>query len=373
MSSPRVRVLHGFDELRAALAGRGLDPQHGQADADVFLTLPWFENLVANGLAADAGACQLVLVEDDDAAVCLPLLARPGGPVTALANYYSSLYGPLVWRQSADGTPPAPVQLQTLLDAACRHLRTQLRPATLTLAPLDPQAPWFDPLAGALRRAGYWVDRYFCFGNWHLEAAGQSHADYRAQRPATLRHTLERGQRRLDRNGPWRIAIYPTSQPQLQMAVAAFVSVYAQSWKQPEPATDFMPGLARMAAGQGWLRLGVLSLSDTPVAAQLWLVKDGKASIYKLAYVQGRERLSVGSLLTDAMMAHALDVDRVREVDYLTGDDAYKRDWTPSRRERWGLAAFDPRTAQGLWQAFRHNAAKLKRRVAKLATESKSV
>ena len=43
-------------------------------------------------------------------------------------------------------------------------------------------------------------------------------------------------------------------------------------------------------------------------------------------------------------MQHVIDTDHVEEVDYLTGDDAYKQDWMSHRRERIGLVAFNPRT-----------------------------
>jgi CelD/BcsL family acetyltransferase involved in cellulose biosynthesis len=48
------------------------------------------------------------------------------------------------------------------------------------------------------------------------------------------------------------------------------------------------------------------------------------------------------------MMQQAIDVDRVREVDYLTGDDAYKRDWMSHSRERHGIVAYNLRSARGL-------------------------
>ncbi|HEY8908590.1 MAG TPA: GNAT family N-acetyltransferase, partial [Rhodoferax sp.] len=69
-------------------------------------------------------------------------------------------------------------------------------------------------------------------------------------------------------------------------------------------------------------------------------------------------RFSAGSVLTAALMRHVIDVDHVEEVDYLTGDDAYKRDWMSHRRERWGIVAFDLRTAAGLWAWLRHWAGK---------------
>jgi CelD/BcsL family acetyltransferase involved in cellulose biosynthesis len=46
-------------------------------------------------------------------------------------------------------------------------------------------------------------------------------------------------------------------------------------------------------------------------------------------------------------MEYAFDVDRVSEVDYLTGDDPYKKQWMSHRRERWGIMAFNPWTLRG--------------------------
>jgi CelD/BcsL family acetyltransferase involved in cellulose biosynthesis len=54
------------------------------------------------------------------------------------------------------------------------------------------------------------------------------------------------------------------------------------------------------------------------------------------------------------MMEYVLDVDRVREVDYLTGDDKYKQDWMTHRRERWGILAMNPRTLRGALAIARH-------------------
>ncbi|MBS0508539.1 MAG: GNAT family N-acetyltransferase [Proteobacteria bacterium] len=272
----------------------------------------------------------------------------PGGPVQALGNYYSCLYGPI---GSARGLAGLSVSQWS---EAVRALRRSHGASVLRLQPLDADSAWLMALQQGLRGAGYLTDRFFCFGNWFQPVPEGGFASYWAQRPSMLRNSVERGRRRLDRAGPWRIEIQGGDQPGVERALGAYLAVYAQSWKLPEPCPEFMPSLVRLAAREGWLRLGVLWLQDQPVAAQVWLVHGAKANIYKLAYVKGQERLSAGSVLTAALMQHVMDEDRVSEVDYLSGDDAYKRDWMAQRRERIGLVAFDPRSPPGLMAAARH-------------------
>jgi CelD/BcsL family acetyltransferase involved in cellulose biosynthesis len=356
VSPPDIQILDSFASLRAQ-RDQWSSALRAAPDADVFVTLEWFENLAACGLEAansrDA-VCQLWLAGDPRSGplVCLPLLA--GSRLSGLSNYYSSLFGPMLWSDpgAALVSPPAPPALWQALGRAIRQ--HPARWPVLMLDPLDPQSEFFNQMQRALRLAGYGVDRYFCFGNWYLQVAGRSFAQYAQGLPSPLRHSMERGQRRLGRQGPWSITIQQTIDAELETAIEAFVTVYQRSWKGAEPNPRFIPALVRMAARQGWLRLGVLRLDGQAIAAQLWLVKGEKASIFKLAYVSGFERFSAGSVLTQAMMRQVIEVDRVQEVDYLTGDDAYKRDWMSHRRERWGLVAFDWRTPAGLWAGLRH-------------------
>ena len=134
----------------------------------------------------------------------------------------------------------------------------------------------------------------------------------------------------------------------------AYEKIYAASWKIPEPYPDFVSGLCRICAEGGWLRLGVVYVDDQPAAAQIWIVSAGIAAIYKLAYDERFAKLSPGTLLTAKLMEYVIDVDQVREIDYLTGDDAYKKDWMSNRRERRGIVAYNLRTPKGLIAALRH-------------------
>ena len=47
------------------------------------------------------------------------------------------------------------------------------------------------------------------------------------------------------------------------------------------------------------------------------------------------------------LMKHVLAHDNVTEVDFLTGDDLYKKNWMSHRRERWGIIAYNPKTLGG--------------------------
>jgi CelD/BcsL family acetyltransferase involved in cellulose biosynthesis len=56
------------------------------------------------------------------------------------------------------------------------------------------------------------------------------------------------------------------------------------------------------------------------------------------------------------LMQHAFEQDRVQCVDYLSGDDAYKRLWMSEVRERSGLVAYRVGRARGLLGAAREHA-----------------
>ena len=155
----------------------------------------------------------------------------------------------------------------------------------------------------------------------------------------------------------------------LEKGLAAYEHVYAKSWKVPEPYPMFVPGLMRTCAENGWLRLGLAWLDGQPIAAQIWTVSSNKANIYTLAYDENFRAYAPGTLLPAMLMEHAIVQDMVLEVDYLIGDDPYKRSWMSHRRERWGIIAYNPRTLIGFlgfatevtFRAFRPAIAQIKR------------
>jgi hypothetical protein len=324
-----------------------------KACGEIFYTPTWFDLLWKHGNTF-SGRAHYVLVKSSRQrqAVCFPLVA--GKRLEGMSNYYASLFGPM-------GDPAGATE------AVCQALAGWIREhdrgwPVIDFHPLDTEQPFYRNMASALKAQAYRVDSYRCFGNWFLALEGKSYAEYLAGRPSRLRNTIRRNRAKAQKTGALEIAIHQTPGPALENAIEDYTKVYQKSWKPAESHPRFIAELCRQSAREGWLRLGVLKLDKEPVAVQLWLVYADKANIYKLAHVQGKNPFSAGTLLTAEMMRHVIDIDRVNEIDYLTGDDAYKQDWTPARRERRGLVGFDPRRIDGACQYAKHHLGKLARK-----------
>ena len=336
----------------AALPGR-YEPLFSRAgSASFFHTLSWYRNFVDNALspnerpriyavdtAADRGTARAVLLmRRSGSGAGSPASRRLSG----LSSYYTSLFGPVL--------DPDDPDLQGVLGAlASAMARDEIRWDAIDMHPLALDAPVFPALVKGVRDAGFAAQTYFCFGNWYLRVGGRSYAEYFESLPSQLKNTVTRKRKQLEKLKS-RIVVCRDGTG-LEEALRAYEQIYAVSWKVPEPYPNFISGLCRTCAASGWLRLGIVYLDDQPVAAQIWIVHAGIAAIYKLAYDERFAKLSAGSILTAHLMQHVIDIDKVHEVDYLTGDDAYKKDWMSDRRERWGIAAFNLRTPLGMLAA----------------------
>jgi hypothetical protein len=315
---------------------------------DAFLTSSWFRNFIRTVITAqdhvriycaDPG-------EASEAASGMLFMRYPEKPqsplamrrLEALTNYYSCFFAPHL-SSSGDCGPT--------LEAIARAISLEKpRWDAVEVKPLAKEALGLSQLAGAFSAAGFFVETFFCFGNWYLPVNGRTFAEYCDGLPSVLRNTLSRKKKKLEKSGRGKIEIVNGGE-ELERAIEAYTSVYLASWKQPEPYPDFTPGLIRTFAATGALRLGVAYVDGKPAASQLWLVHNKRALIYKLAYDEAFGDLSVGTILSATLFQNAIDVDKVEEIDYLSGDDNYKKDWMSHRRERWGILALNPRTPRG--------------------------
>jgi CelD/BcsL family acetyltransferase involved in cellulose biosynthesis len=320
-----------FDDLDAvaADAAGALDRV---ARPSPFARLSWFRLLAEHCPPAGRLA---VLRARDGARTAWLFLAVSGRKAEAYAAWYSL-------RFDAIGDTNSDV-----MTAIARKMR-ESGVAEVELAPIADPAP----LRAAFRKAGWRVFVTEKTGNWRIATEGLDFAAYWAARPAQLRNTAKRRARSAGLD----IEIYDRFDAG---AWADYEAVYRASWKPEEGSFPFLRALAEQEGEAGALRLGIARKDGRPVAVQLWLVENGEAWIHKLAYAEHAKAMSPGTLLGMEMFRHALDKDRVRAIDYGTGDDAYKKDWMAERRPLWRITAYNPRTLRGLAGAARAGASAL--------------
>jgi hypothetical protein len=278
--------------------------------------------------------------------------------VTAVNNYYASLYTPLI--SNIDSFPHRRQIIEKLLQQLSDM---QPQPSIINLSPLDDE--WQDTifLMEALKSLGWYTRKYDCFGNWYLPCKNLSFNDYMLNRESRLYNTWKRKRKKFVNGSLNDTQIEIVQDPShVSKAMDAYERVYAKSWKKPEPYPSFVRNWAYVCARKGWLRLGLAWFDDIPIATQFWFTMHNRTYIFKLAYDEQYSKLSAGTILSAHMFKHALDEDRVLEIDYLSGDDEYKKSWMTHRRQRVGLIACNPRTLRGLVTGARKFAGELWRR-----------
>jgi hypothetical protein len=317
--------------------------------AGLFDSPAWFAVVEAAGMPAGANAAYLVVGKP--ALAVLPMLRLAGrAGVCSLSTPYTCLWS-LMTAPRTDTYGLYEVGLAWGL--WCRAW------PTVRLDAMDfGDARWAAVLRGA-RDAGLAVLRFNHFGDWTGNVAGLNWDVYLAGRPGALRSVLRRRGARLAAAGAgFRVVDGATG---LAPGIAAFEHVYARSWKQREPFPWFNEALMLAAGGAGVLRLGLLERAGVAIAAQLWVVADGCATLLKMAYDEAVRAESAGTVLTGKMVAYLLERDRPVVLDFGRGDDAYKADWAAARSQRFGVLLARRSSISGAFAIARHRAGQLRR------------
>lgn len=292
-----------------------------------FARREWFA-LLQQHCFADRN-CLWPRVQIDGRAATLPLIEQDG-ELGGLSNYYSFSYAPIY-----EGDPDAP-QREALIRAIAADLRRGHHRASFY--PLLNHDGTAERMRRAFAAAG-WIALLTDQGiNYVLNVDGRDFATYWAQRPGALRS----GVQRKSRGHPLDFAVYTRLTDPLWQD---YMAVYGASWKNAEPYPQMIRAMAEAAAARGALRLGVARLGDRVVAMQIWTVEGGVACIHKLAHDGAYDRLSPGTLLSHYLFRQMIDGEKVRQIDYGTGNNAYKRDWMDEKRPMMRLDCFDPRKA----------------------------
>lgn len=300
-----------FDDLARVGedAGAALDRAH---QPQLFDRLDWFARTAAH---CSPGKPFIARARNGGGAAWL-FLATSGAAAEALASWYTLEFGLVSVGEGAQ-----------LLGAMIRELRGIAR---VTLYPVAEP----DPIAAAFRKAGWLVFVAPASVNWRVRP-GKGFDAFWVSRPSKLRHTVARKEKKAGLE----IAIHRAFD---EAAWADYRAVYESSWKPEEGSWGFMRDFAETEGEAGTLRLGIARHDGVPVAAQLWQVENGRATIHKLAYAESAKELSPGSILSAAMFRHVIEQDRPGVIDYGTGDEPYKAEWMDEARLLYRVECFHP-------------------------------
>ena len=279
--------------------------------------LEWFEQLKQfeniHGHQQNYQYALLRVYEKQQLILWLPLrISLDRHFIEALSNYYSPEVIPVVVKTSALPSSTVWALLFQAITTLWPHWR-QLSLQPLSATTLDTlQQIGSKELGMLFSPAGY---------NWRANA--QSKEEYWNKRQSQLINTINRKKKKL-RQQHADIQIFQRLTPEL---LKDYWHIYQQSWKQPEPGTEFIDWLLAFSSQNGQLRLGIMYIDHQPVAFQFWLVQKQQAAIVKLAQDQAFDALSPGTVLMAAMIDHVMTSDFVTDIDFLTGNDAYKVQW----------------------------------------------
>ncbi len=296
----------------------------GEKDS-IFFSRQWFNNFLRTSLD-DGHTLLLACVVDGDSVLSILPIMKPDNSEYwhSLSNYNSSLYRILL----------ADKKQQEILNCLVQGL-SLLPLVELTLDPIAENDENMLKFQRVMESSDFYCLQPLRFVNWFHQLQGQSFEAYMASRPSRVRNTIERKKRKLEREHGYDIRLFIDND--LQQAMLDYNAIYQASWKTNERFAGFVEGLVQSLAKPGWLRFAILYIEEKPVAAQIWFVAHGKANIFRLVYDQNWKKYSPGSILTHYLMKHVINIDRVEEIDFLTGNDAYKKEWMSESRTRWGL------------------------------------
>ncbi len=294
-----------------------------------FLTHAW---LSCWWSAFGSGDPQWVTLSDDDGSLRAgAFVHRARGRLAACANVHSGDWDALARDDEA----------RSELWEALAGLGAQ----RVHLQAMDEHRSGVGPACASLREAGYrvlCVPGPFCPwmslpGSWEELIASVS---------GGLRQQVKKRERGLEREGT---VVFRTVRdgPTLEDDLDAFLKLEAAGWKGEAgtailstPSTERLyRDFARAAAQRGWLRLGLLELDGTLIAASYDCAFAGNAYLLKTTFSEAHGHLSPGLV----MLARVLDSligERVGSYDFLGDPDTYKTRWTDERRPRAQVFAY---------------------------------
>tara|TARA_R110002126_G_scaffold10245_20_gene46511 strand:+ start:8447 stop:9454 length:1008 start_codon:yes stop_codon:yes gene_type:complete len=273
---------------------------------------------------------------------------QPENVLESMTNYYSPIFG--IAGQPVTTVPSAEILQQ--------HANVFSSFDYINILPLYSRQA--DAWIKAFATLGFKGFTYQHSMNWY-EPNIASTAEYWQRRPSKLKNTLKRKQELMNKDGNFKIKIYSQGSPALLIqALIDYHHVYYHSWKRLEPSPAFIDCICQYSWHINALRIGIIYYRNKPIAAQIWFIHNKTAAIFKLAYHKEYTRFSPGTILTAALLEHVISVDNVSTLDFLTGNDDYKKDWMSVKQPLYGIQLCNINSWRGKMRAFVNYVSNLK-------------
>jgi hypothetical protein len=332
-----VDNLSDFETLREAwdkLANK-------QKEYFPFLCFDWFKLWLEHFLKDDE-LFILLLYKNDEVEMIAPFLIKREkcrGINIKKFELMGNVYSPLryfVFCEHHNNQKENDVSL--IMDFLIIHYRKW---DIVDLSTLPEENGYYDVIRNAINAKGMAYSEYHCFGDWYINGIKYTGDEYFDKLPERIRKDVLYCHRRLHTMGEIEFKVI-SDRIGLDQYIDFYYDVYSRSWQKREGVgPNFHRDLAKIAVRNGWLRMGFLLYNDLPIATQFWLSCNGTAYILKTVYDQNYKKYSPGKILTTEMFKYIIDVDKVKMIDYVQGDEPYKKDWTPQRRERKGIIVYN--------------------------------
>lgn len=166
---------------------------------------------------------------------------------------------------------------------------------------------------------------------------------YWQNRPSNLRQTAIRKSKKIQiQKANFILTSKPTA-----IEINHYWQIYENSWKPQEPCRDFVDWVLSAESNYFSPHLGILYVDNIPIASQIWFSREQSLYIFKLAQDKQYDKFSPGTLLTKHM-AEQLTTHNVKQINFMFGDDEYKKLWMDSVQDIFDVTIYRVSTLRSL-------------------------
>jgi CelD/BcsL family acetyltransferase involved in cellulose biosynthesis len=297
-----------------------------------FMSWAWHRAWAQSAPAAEVDASEALLLRGPDGALHGLL------PIRSCPVRFRRMWVPAVTWAVGDAGCPDELDVPALPEADLSALAAALEGLpwrVVILSNLAENAPNAERLCAALAARGHAVRQRPLWSCPQLELPG-SWDDYLATLSPNRRQILRRKERSLRREHT--VALTDYDADRLDEGWGHLVALHEQRWdgagggafRDPR-SQDLQRRFAREMAQQQRLWLTTLDVDGRPAAAWYGFASGDTVYFYQGGRDPRWERESVGLVLMGVMIQRAIERG-YRAFNFLRGDDAYKQQWTRSRR-----------------------------------------